>query len=111
MSKTTYYYVIDAEGFYPKQAFDDATSFDSEQEAKDIARSYGGRVPALDFVTEGGEEWLDAESEAKVSGLEEEWKLSNTSGKPPSGVQRSQEGVVSHHADRVVILYFLISLN
>jgi len=51
MSKTTYYYVIDAEGFYPKQAFDDATSFDSEQEAKDIARSYGGRVLALDFVT------------------------------------------------------------
>ena len=52
------------------------TSFDSEQEAKDIARSYGGRVLALDFVTDGKEEWLDAESEAKVCSLEEEWNRS-----------------------------------
>ncbi len=76
MLKTTYYYVIDAEGFYPKQAFDDAISFDSEQEAKEIAQSYGGRVLALDFVTDGGEEWLDGESEAKVCALEEEWNRS-----------------------------------
>lgn len=76
MSKTTYYYVIDSEGFYPKQTFDDATSFDSEQEAKDIARSYGGHVLTLNFVREGNEEWLDGESEAKVCALEEEWNRS-----------------------------------
>lgn len=73
MSKTTYYYVLDAEGFYPKQSFDDAIYFNSEQEARDIARRYGARVLALDFIAEGDEEWLDAESEAKVSRLEEQW--------------------------------------
>ena len=76
MLKTTYYYVIDGEGFYPKQAFDDATCFNCEQEAQDIARSYGGRILALDFIKESGEEWLTAESEAKVSALEEEWNRS-----------------------------------
>lgn len=76
MPKTTYYYVINAEGFYPKQAFDDAISFDSEQEAQDIARSYGARVLALNFIKEGDEEWLDGESEAKVCALEEEWNRS-----------------------------------
>jgi nitrous oxide reductase accessory protein NosL len=76
MSKTTYYYVIDSEGFYPKQTFDDASYFDSEEEAQDIANHYGGRVLALNFIREGDEEWLDAESEAKVSFLEEEWNRS-----------------------------------
>jgi hypothetical protein len=76
MLKTTYYYVIDGEGFYPKQAFDDATCCDLEQEAQDIARSYGGHILALDFITESGEEWLTAESEAKVCALEEEWNRS-----------------------------------
>ncbi len=76
MLKTTYYYVIDAEGFYPKQSFDDAIAFNSEEEAKDIAQSYGGRVLVLDCVTDGKDEWLDAKSEAKVSALEEEWNRS-----------------------------------
>lgn len=76
MSKTTYYYIIDSEGFYPKGTFEAAISFDAEQEAQDIARRYGARVLALGFVRDGDHEWLDDESEAMVSVLEEGWNRS-----------------------------------
>lgn len=76
MSKTTYYYIIDSEGFYPKGTFEAAISFDSEHEAQDVARKYGARVLPLGFIKDSDHEWLDDESEAKVSLLEEGWNRS-----------------------------------